>query len=241
MWQMIILDLGVGRASDARVLDRRAAPFPGSPLCLTVPVLDPSDCERVTELVRLRLAQGGGHHDVLDQLRRQGLEKFDTIRVLMGAAGMSHAEAKLLVHNSSVWADRREADEELEDQFWRAAFIMCVISGGHVDEPPEWAAECHDRQTRATTAMSRIAADLHYQDLDTYKQHMAGNQLGHAFAALVGAGQRGRLTHQQWRALAGVADTLCLTEILPEDSPAADDEDYIHAAHLVRRMTTIPW
>jgi hypothetical protein len=207
-------------------------------LCLTVAMLDPPACERVAASVRLELTQGRQLDDVLGQLRQQGHDKFDTIRVLMGATGMSHAEAKLLVHNSPAWDDRREADEELDDHLWRAAFIMSVVSGGHVDAPPAWAAECRERQDRATDQMRRIASHLPDHDLDHYRQHAADNQLGRAFAALVNAARRHHLPDQRWHELADMAEALCLTEILGEGAPNADDDDYLHAAHLVRRRTT---
>jgi hypothetical protein len=47
----------------------------------------------------------------------------------------------------------------------------------------------------------------------------------------------GVLPDHQWQALADVAEALCLTEIVRDDAPAADDDD-LHAAYLVRRRTT---
>ncbi len=91
-------------------------------VCFAGGVLDAPALDQFVELARTRLAAGATHDELLGELRRDGLEKIDCIRVVHAAAGASFGDAKLLVHHSPVWADRREGDEYLEDSFWRATF-----------------------------------------------------------------------------------------------------------------------
>jgi hypothetical protein len=198
-------------------------------------MLDPSARDEFVELARARLAAGSPYDDVLDWLRQSGLEKFDSI-LIIEETGMPYGEAKLLVHDSPVWADRRESDDRLEEQLWRALFVLSLNSGGHVDDPPEWAAECAERQRLAGAQLRAVAAGLPDADLGPYHECMTHGQVGDAFAALVTvAGRQPGVPDGCWHALAEVAETLCLAELLTEDEPAIDEADYIYAAHVVRR------
>jgi hypothetical protein len=201
-------------------------------------MLDSSAHDQFVGLARARLAAGSGHDDVLGEFRQQGLHKIDCINVIQEATGLSHAEAKRLVHYSPVWADRRDGDEYVEELFWRALFIDCLVGRGQVNQPDDWAAECRERQQRARTQLQDLATDLPDEVSIRYRECMAQNLLGRAFAALVDAGQHHSVTDQYWTGLAAVAETLCLNELLGENEPAADADDFVHAAHLIRRLTT---
>jgi hypothetical protein len=189
------------------------------------------------EQARAGLDRGAGMDEVLDDLRRAGLDKIDSVAVLHRAAGVTLVEAKALVHDSQVWADRRDGDAYVEKVFWRSLFILCVVGSGQVNEPPELAAECRSRQHRATAHMQQIAAGLPPDAVVGYRQHLVAGRFGQAFADLVAAGRQVRVPDGFWPALAVVSDTLCLTELLGEQPPLADDDDYIHAAYLVRQHT----
>jgi hypothetical protein len=201
-------------------------------------VLDPADRERFTDLARTSLAAGTTYDDLIADLRRQGLEKIDCIIALREATGMSIGEVKPLVHVSPAWSDRRESDEQFEEQFWRAGFIWCVLDGGEVNEPPEWAADCRARQQRAAGQLSAIAATL--PPIPEVPDHLEKGRLGTAFAALVAASQHHELPREHWRALAAAADTLCLTELLTPEPPAEDVSDPVYAAHVVHRQHQMP-
>lgn len=205
-------------------------------VCFAGGVLDTHALDWFVELARSRLAAGLTHDDLLGELRRHGLEKIDCIRVVHTATGASLGDAKLLVHHSPVWADRREGDEYLEDSFWRATFILCVVGNGRVNEPGEWAAECLERQQRAAGQLQEVAKALPEVALTGYHRCMDGKQLGKAFAALVVAGRRYRLPHHYWRQMASVAETLCLNELLDDVEPTVDETDFVYAAHVVRRL-----
>ncbi|RAS70689.1 hypothetical protein C8D87_101990 [Lentzea atacamensis] len=118
-------------------------------------------------------------------LRQRGLRKIDCIRVVQVAIGLSHGEAKRLVHHSPVWADRREADEAVEEMFWRALFISALVGEAEVTAPAEDVAECHERQQRARTQLHQAAAGLPDELLTRYRESMAENLHGRAFAAPV--------------------------------------------------------
>lgn len=63
------------------------------------------------------------HHEldpVLRFLRDNGYNKMDSVKVVMRLLHKPLGEAHALVHVSSVWADTREHDAELYDQFLRA-------------------------------------------------------------------------------------------------------------------------
>jgi hypothetical protein len=208
-------------------------------VCFASGVLDPPILDRYTDLARARYAAGATHDDVLRELRRNGLEKIDCTRVVHAATGTSVYDAKLLVHHSPVWADRREGDEHLEDLFWRVAFIMCSVEGGSVNEPDDWAAESRERRQRATAQLQEIVGTLPEAPA-AYHHYIANSKLGAAFAALVAAGRRHRVPGGFWPAMATVADTLCLTKLLDDAEPTADDTDYVYAAHVVRQLTNTP-
>jgi hypothetical protein len=141
-----------------------------------------------------------------------------------------------LCFRSSV-LDSSTGDERLADVFWRAAFIECVLSGGQVDEPGQWAAECRERQQRGAAQLQDLAAGLPDEALIGYREAMARNRLGPAFAALVVAAQQRDVPAPYWSALAAAAETLCLNELLDGDRSATDDVAEIQAARAVRRCT----
>ncbi|GAA0928946.1 hypothetical protein [Virgisporangium aurantiacum] len=194
-------------------------------------MLDPAGRERFADLARTSLAAGTTHDDLIADLRRRGLEKIDCIVVLHVATGIPLGEAKPLVHFSPAWSDRRESDERFEEQAWRAGFIWCVLDGGEVTEPPDWAADCRARQQRATGQLREIAAAL--PPVPEVPDHLQKGRLGDAFAALVAAGRN--LPGDHWPALAAAADTLCLTELLGAEPPAEDPTDPVYAAHVVHQ------
>jgi len=64
---------------------------------------------------RQRLEQSGVD-GLLDYLRDLGLSKIGCIKVLVDLGVKSLAEAKIVVHESKTWSDRRKADEEFHRQ-----------------------------------------------------------------------------------------------------------------------------
>ena len=66
-------------------------------------------CQRMIE-------DGATSDDVLAFLRERGRAKLESIAVVSNLPGMDLRSAKPLVHNSPVWADRRETDEAFHDQ-----------------------------------------------------------------------------------------------------------------------------
>lgn len=141
-------------------------------------MIDSAAHDHLVELARAWLTAGRSHDDVLGEFREQGLHKIDCIQVIQETTGMSHGEAKRLVHHSPVWADRRDGDEYVEDLFWRVLFIECLIGRGQVNEPDELAAECRERQQQATAQLQDLAAGLPDEALARYREFLvscAGN------------------------------------------------------------------
>jgi hypothetical protein len=75
-------------------------------------VVNPDDLEACRRL----LDQGGSTDEVLTFLRDRGRGKIASIVVVSKLLGLDRTSAKLLVHNSSVLADRYDADEAFHDQ-----------------------------------------------------------------------------------------------------------------------------
>ena len=65
--------------------------------------------ERCGAMIR----QGATIEEVLAQMRREGFSRTNAIAVLGAVNGIPLNEAKLLVHNSSVWADLRQQADDL--------------------------------------------------------------------------------------------------------------------------------
>jgi hypothetical protein len=199
-------------------------------------VVDSAERDRFVELVRARLASGAGYDEVLGLLRQHGLHKGECIIVMHAATGLKGSTVKMLVHRSPVWADRRALDEAVEDMVFRVFFIASVVGEGHITGPAEDVAECRERQQRARTQMRDIAADLPDEALTRYHEFMAENLFGRAFAALVTVEQQRGAGDPSWRALAAVAETLCLNELLDDEEPGPRADDYVQAAYVVRRL-----
>jgi hypothetical protein len=198
-------------------------------------VLDSASRTRLAEQARDWLAAGTDPDEVLGRLRRAGAEKLDSVVVWREVTGASLGAAKLLIHHSPVWADRRRLDEEFEDRFWRMAFIATLLEGGEIHEPAEDAAEFRDRRQRAAAQLRDIAAGLPDDALTVYHEALAGSRFGRAFATLVAEGRRHDMPDPFWRALAAVAETVCLNELLDEDPEAEYADDDVRAAQEVRR------
>jgi hypothetical protein len=204
-------------------------------------VLDPLARLQFVELARGWRAAGAPDDEVLGRLRQNGLGKIDCIAVLHDATGLSLVDAKRAVHDSPAWADRREQDDALGDALARMAFIECVLGGGRVDEPDESAADCRDRQARAATLLRAAAAGLPEDALAGFREAMADDKFGAAFAALVTVGQRRDMPDRYWAALSTAAQTLCLYELLDlvgdDERPGDDAWADVRAARVVRSRT----
>lgn len=58
------------------------------------------------------LSRGADIEDVLRVLRVNGFSKVHSIKALVDLGYATMGEAKVVVHNSSTWADVRNRDEE---------------------------------------------------------------------------------------------------------------------------------
>jgi len=67
--------------------------------------------KEISDTVRFLLRRGRTVHDVLSILRRDGVDKDISIRVLMDGANMNLKDAKRSVHESPAWADVWQRDE----------------------------------------------------------------------------------------------------------------------------------
>jgi|tagenome__1003787_1003787.scaffolds.fasta_scaffold20662582_2 ribosomal protein L7/L12 len=64
---------------------------------------------------RRRSKAGEDIESIVGYLRASDCSKIDSIAVLNGACGIGLAEAKVFVHLSVTWADRRASDEKLHE------------------------------------------------------------------------------------------------------------------------------
>jgi hypothetical protein len=67
------------------------------------------------KLIRERRATGASLDDALREIRTSGATFTDSVKALREAEGIPLAKAKILVDESSTWADARESNEWLRD------------------------------------------------------------------------------------------------------------------------------
>lgn len=71
----------------------------------------------VTDRATAMWEEGAPWDVILQSLRVEGFSKVDCIRATVELLRLPLADAKRLVHESRAWADRREADDQLQDAF----------------------------------------------------------------------------------------------------------------------------
>ena len=73
----------------------------------------------IVEECRVLLSSGTTMEDVLSTLRKRGLSKVQSIKVVVAVTGLGPNEAKELVHFSQAWQDARAAGELLHEEIER--------------------------------------------------------------------------------------------------------------------------
>lgn len=63
------------------------------------------------------LERGTGLEAVIGKLRSHGLSKVHSMKALVDLGVADMAQAKLMIHDSPVWADLRARDEEFRAEF----------------------------------------------------------------------------------------------------------------------------
>lgn len=203
-------------------------------------MIEPEDLPRIAGLACSLLAEGADHEEVIARLRREGASKGVTVYAIQQAQGLSHGDAKRLVHHSDTWADRRQADEETEGQFFRALFIMCVLGEGTVEGPAADIAEWQDRQDRARRLLIEVAGLVPGGSRRSFEECMAANLLGQAFTKLVDAVEHAGAGDRERALLAEAARALCLDELLGDSEPPTDDR-LLRAARRVMGTSPSVW
>ncbi|WP_394614196.1 hypothetical protein JNUCC0626_30590 [Lentzea sp. JNUCC 0626] len=191
--------------------------------------------DRLLDLARSRHADGAGHDEVLALLRQQGAHKIQSMRVIAEATGMGLGKAKLVVHQSPVWDDRRASDEAFQEWLWHSIFVLAVLGEADVGEPEEWVIECAERRQRAGIQLRDLAAGLPTDALVRFHELMDRGQGGKAFAELVAVVREQGV--DRWAGLAEVADTLLLTDEGDPSGESEGREDWAFAAHEVHERT----
>jgi ribosomal protein L7/L12 len=74
----------------------------------------------VTSRARKLLEAGENYDVVLAFLRAEGVTKLDSIKLFCEVAGLSLLDAKRLVHNSDVWTDSFQRDENFHASLLKA-------------------------------------------------------------------------------------------------------------------------
>ncbi|MEV6243912.1 hypothetical protein [Lentzea sp. NPDC051838] len=174
--------------------------------------------------------------EMLADLRQRGLSKIASINALR-EAGFGLGEAKRIVHESPVWADRRAGDDASQEWFLRSMFVLAVLGEADVvgGDGVEMA-ECHDRRQCGRSHLLAAAIGLPGEALHQFRELMDEGLLGRAFTELVAAARNHDARGSCWQGLAAAAGQLLLFEDLPEDEPA-DRQDWVWAAWEVRRRT----
>jgi len=79
-----------------------------------------SDKNALISCAEQLLHAGKGYDAVLAYLREGGYGKLDSMKFLCRAGKLSLIRAKEIVHDSVVWSDAFERDEELHDSLLRS-------------------------------------------------------------------------------------------------------------------------
>jgi 3-deoxy-D-manno-octulosonic-acid transferase len=87
---------------------------PDKPPISATMLIDPAILE---EAQRLK-DNGAGQEAILRFVRDKDGDKIDSTRILQSICGFSHAQAKLEVHDSEVWRDRKSADDSFHERRW---------------------------------------------------------------------------------------------------------------------------
>ena len=74
---------------------------------------------QIIEFARQLLVSGRSVDYVVDYLRIQGCSKAESIFVIAKIVPLPLSEAKLLVHESRTWRDRKQDDESFQEGFFR--------------------------------------------------------------------------------------------------------------------------
>ena len=80
--------------------------------------------------MRQRLAEApDAVEEELLRLRQSGCSILDSIKLIRAATGVGLGSAKVLVHSSATWRDRRAANEALHDEIEQALQQLSDESG----------------------------------------------------------------------------------------------------------------
>lgn len=89
----------------------------------------PKISEAFVERFRSMTATNLSREQVIQQMRLSGLSVVQSMKLFQKLYGVSHAEAKTVVHFSPTWADRRESHETLHDIACEAIHELGVEDG----------------------------------------------------------------------------------------------------------------
>jgi ribosomal protein L7/L12 len=97
----------------------------------------PPISSEVIATLRVAIADGATPSRVIAQMREAGLHKMESIKAYRTLYGSSLTDAKIAVHYSETWADRRESDEAFLDSLLESAretgFVEADREGGHIE------------------------------------------------------------------------------------------------------------
>ena len=89
----------------------------------------PEISEALVERFQSMAATNLSREQVIQQMRLSGLSVVQSMKLFQKLYGVSHAEAKTVVHLSATWTDRLEAHEALHDAAWQAIHELGVEDG----------------------------------------------------------------------------------------------------------------
>lgn len=78
------------------------------------------DFSAIKSALRDSVAAGCSREDLIQAMRKAGLNQIACIKMLRDLCGISLGDAKEAVHYSRAWADRRESNEALHEAAFEA-------------------------------------------------------------------------------------------------------------------------
>jgi ribosomal protein L7/L12 len=106
-------------------------------------MIKPDDFGLALNEASRQLQTGGDLEEVLFELRKQGADKIDSIKVLKSAMGITMGQAKSLVDRSDTWSDRFVQDQAFHQMVRDVASKLPTEKNGlnvtvEEDTPDPW-------------------------------------------------------------------------------------------------------
>ena len=85
---------------------------------------------KASELCRIFSVELDNGEELLYALRESGFSKIQAIKILVEEKNIHLTDAKVIVHNSSAWLDRKSADDKFHDSLEQSIEVIKILKQG---------------------------------------------------------------------------------------------------------------